>query len=654
MRSLSPDLCAQLRSYFKLQAFGFPLDYVYSCLAQVASSESAGGFLESYPENLRIAVASYLYMSVIAQATMGGNKNIFNGCEEHFISVICLHLKHIYTSGLDMRKGTARLALRLALEISRLTPRFEFAHAKNNVHLLSLGKDDYEELLRSYPEQHDRIVSTILRRFHIDSRSAGIDDAGSFSSFAVDEMDADDLRVKDLLEKQLEASQEEALGAVTYAASKGELDEVKRLVLRGLNVDAGDYDNRTVLHLAAAEGNMKVVDFLIQQGADVNIQDRWGHVPLQDAIRYKHDAIAQLLVSKGAILPRADAAMYATSPGAFLPRADAAMQCQRAAAAGDVKQLGRLIENGVDPNLPDYDGRTALHIASAEGNLAVVQYLISVKANVNCIDRWNTTPLEDAIRNHHELVAFLLKEHGGVITLEDPAYEMCTAASEGDVNKLRLFVSCGVDVDVGDYDRRTALHLAARCPPRIRSIPNSFGSGEGQLEVVEELLHLTANVNCRDRFGGTPLDDALRKGHDMVAALLIARGGMAGEDMDRGGAPDPIARGVDSRALGGADLRGELEKARSIMRERKRVRDEEKRQRARNYARDQFVKKVADVQKRVDTVMEIARQVMKDSTSMLTLRRMRRRQYNKYIDSIQQKMDRIVDFLRVINKVGRG
>ena len=54
----------------------------------------------------------------------------------------------------------------------------------------------------------------------------------------------------------------------------------------------------------------------------------------------------------------------------------------------------------------------------------------------------------------------------------------------------------------GDYDARCALHLAA---------------SEGILAVVEMLIdELCASVNPRDRWGNTPLDDAIRSGHDKV------------------------------------------------------------------------------------------------------------------------------------------
>ena len=42
---------------------------------------------------------------------------------------------------------------------------------------------------------------------------------------------------------------------------------VERLVRAGVRVDAGDYDRRTALHLAAAEGRFAVVAKLAELGA---------------------------------------------------------------------------------------------------------------------------------------------------------------------------------------------------------------------------------------------------------------------------------------------------------------------------------------------------------------------------------------------------
>jgi len=64
-----------------------------------------------------------------------------------------------------------------------------------------------------------------------------------------------------------------------------------------------------------------------------------------------------------------------------------------------------------------------------------------------------------------------------------------------------------------DYDGRTALHVAA---------------SEGRLELVVLLLDRGASPNHSDRWGGSPLDDAMRHRHTSVTELLRKRGGRLG------------------------------------------------------------------------------------------------------------------------------
>lgn len=59
--------------------------------------------------------------------------------------------------------------------------------------------------------------------------------------------------------------------------------------------------------------------------------------------------------------------------------------------ADNVAELKSLIESeqGVRVvDAADYDGRTALHVAAAEGNIASVQALLDADASVNPHDRW--------------------------------------------------------------------------------------------------------------------------------------------------------------------------------------------------------------------------------------------------------------------------
>ena len=79
------------------------------------------------------------------------------------------------------------------------------------------------------------------------------------------------------------------------AAAKGDLAAIRMLVGKGASVNACDYDSRSALHLAAAEGHVDVVQFLLSNNAVVRARDRWGGTPLRDAMRGRHATVEDLL-----------------------------------------------------------------------------------------------------------------------------------------------------------------------------------------------------------------------------------------------------------------------------------------------------------------------------------------------------------------------
>lgn len=61
-------------------------------------------------------------------------------------------------------------------------------------------------------------------------------------------------------------------------------------------MNMGDYDGRTALHLACVENHPACVKYLIETcKVDLDVEDRWGNTPLQDAVRCNHPRIVAML-----------------------------------------------------------------------------------------------------------------------------------------------------------------------------------------------------------------------------------------------------------------------------------------------------------------------------------------------------------------------
>ncbi|KAM8748469.1 glutaminase kidney isoform, mitochondrial isoform 1-T1 [Acanthopagrus schlegelii] len=84
-----------------------------------------------------------------------------------------------------------------------------------------------------------------------------------------------------------------------------------------------------------------------------------------------------------------------------------------AAFTGDVSALRRFALSSIDMEQRDYDSRTALHVAAAEGHTEVVRFLLEAcKVNPVPRDRWGNTPMDEAVQfGHHDVVTILQEHH---------------------------------------------------------------------------------------------------------------------------------------------------------------------------------------------------------------------------------------------------
>ena len=173
------------------------------------------------------------------------------------------------------------------------------------------------------------------------------------------------------------------------AASGGDVALLELYFAAGATGDEGDYDARRPLHIAAADGQAAAVAALIQAGADVNAPDRWGATPLLEAVK----AVAAGKAGPGLI----DAVKAAGGVLTLDAPALAGILCS-AVQARDVGLVRLYLRAGADADAADYDARTALHVAAAEGSVDLVQALVEAGANVAVQDRWGHTPLDEARR----------------------------------------------------------------------------------------------------------------------------------------------------------------------------------------------------------------------------------------------------------------
>jgi ankyrin repeat protein len=140
-------------------------------------------------------------------------------------------------------------------------------------------------------------------------------------------------------------------------------------------------EGKTVLHVAAALGDARIIDILVKAGADLNATDFKGNTPLHTAVILYNRAAVRELAALGAdintINNEGKSAFYLA-----LENNDTEI----------INMLGDKARPNV--NLRAYDGNTPLHVAVRQQNIGTVRYLLERGADRMLTDSSGRTPLD--------------------------------------------------------------------------------------------------------------------------------------------------------------------------------------------------------------------------------------------------------------------
>lgn len=325
-------------------------------------------------------------------------------------------------------------------------------------------------------------------------------------------------------------------GELHQAASKNEIQRIKMLIENGADVNVQDEKDATPLHHAAYNGHLKIVDKLIRSGARVMATDIDGSTPLHNAGLNGHVSVMETLIGKGAEIDALDeqggsALLNAACQGhgeaiRFLLRAGAKVELadrngdtalHYACYSGHEDAVRALIgADGLPVDIQNHAGATPMHLACANGNPQVVRLLLSKGADITFVDKNGTTCLHTAsFGNHHEAVRVLLQHCSTLdeslrslllnVTDSEGSTPLHKSAWQGDLETMKQLLDAGADINVCDNEQTTPLHKAAF---------------KGNAAVCRLLLERGARVDIRDKNGGTALYNACYNGHMMCVELL--------------------------------------------------------------------------------------------------------------------------------------
>jgi ankyrin repeat protein len=228
---------------------------------------------------------------------------------------------------------------------------------------------------------------------------------------------------------------------------EGHVDAARILVAAGADIDAAAGDGKTALAIALFNGNYEHASFLVDNKADVNKADAQRFTPLFWAVDRRNMETApnfpwmvtadpmpliRKLLDAGA---DPNALVNSTPRGRMRegsPRIVFATALMRAAFAADLELVKLLLERGADPTTTSRDGETMLSAAaglafihgyhrgkSPEERLQVVKLFVGLGNDVNQPDDYGITPLMAAANDGNIAVIQYLIDVGADLGAHD-------------------------------------------------------------------------------------------------------------------------------------------------------------------------------------------------------------------------------------------
>ncbi|MEQ9375658.1 MAG: ankyrin repeat domain-containing protein [Imperialibacter sp.] len=253
----------------------------------------------------------------------------------------------------------------------------------------------------------------------------------------------------------------------------------------------------TLLHKSVRAAAYKISEFLIQKEPDINSFDENGQTPLHIAIEVENAKLVNLLINGGANPNLKTKGGLEGTPLMF------------ASSIKDTTISKLLLDAGAKVNTIDINGDPALNWAAYYGHTDQMRLLIKAGADLSLRSKHGNV-VDVVLRLWQaDSVAEVLRQTSLATKIPNQAAKLVNAANSNDMEAARKILKSGGDANATDGLGIPALHLAAQ---------------KGYLEMTQLLLDNGADPNKLNRVGQPPLALAARFGHKDMAKLLLDNG----------------------------------------------------------------------------------------------------------------------------------
>ena len=296
--------------------------------------------------------------------------------------------------------------------------------------------------------------------------------------------------------------------------------------------------------LAIKNGDIILIEQIIESGLDVNFLDEDGYTPLHRAIIYNK------IESVSALIETVDVNKLGKSFSFQLYEFDAISPLHLASALGYTDIAIELIKNGANINeLDSKYGMHVIHIASINGNIELIEELINIDKNIINYTYGNSiTPVYLTIEyEQSEALEFLIRYGADVNKLYNNNFSYLHKVAESKTDNVDLLDILFIKYRASLIDTKertsgnTPLHIAV-LSSNINLTENLLNRGadinafnnkkytplhyaveSGNLNMVKDLVYLGANRHIVSSDGKTPYDIAIENSFNDIANFLIEK-----------------------------------------------------------------------------------------------------------------------------------
>jgi len=299
------------------------------------------------------------------------------------------------------------------------------------------------------------------------------------------------------------------------AARNGSVYLVNYLNQNGCNINASSANGATCLHIACENGHYATVEYLLEHRAKVNAMNSADQTPLHIAACRGQTKVVELLFLHNANFSVRDQ--------------DGITALLAASINGHQDTVLFIVQHGGNIEDTDRNGNTIAHFAVTNESHGVLNFLSENHENLlNVQNSDGETPLLQAVREGRNWIAQYVREEtsGNRTALDDAVIKLIRLLMEGNVPSgkagryiveaarfgflylLQRFVDFGDDINVKADNGESPLHAACK---------------SGQVATVEYLSEKGALLDLQDNNGNTALHVAVSNGHLDITRVLVKR-----------------------------------------------------------------------------------------------------------------------------------